>query len=421
MSFPLVCTVCKRPYEGPTDLYVCPHCGASIESPVAVGPEREDLKEVLRRGSSNGIWGYRPFLPVAEDVEPVTRGEGNTPLVHARNLGADFGLENLYIKNETLNPSGTYKDRFATVALSLEKARGTRAVALGSAGNAAAAVAAYSAVAGIECFILLPPGAVQERAWQNMSYGAHFIRSSGTISETIELVTAGQKAFGWKNVCTTMLHYPYGAEGYKTIAYEIGRDMKFKAPDFVISPVGGGIILSKVFRGFTEMLALGMIDKLPRFVGAQAAGCAPLVKAFEAGEKKTDTWQDPDTIAFAINDPVTFEGVTALDCLYRSNGLAVAVSDEEIVDAMRQCARREAILAEPASASSFAVARKLRRQGILREQDTVVCIATGSALRDLRLLSDAEHRPQAPVVGINDLEGLGRAIAFYKGLEEQDL
>lgn len=414
MSYPLVCTVCEKTYTGSREEYVCTYCGASIESPVAVSPDREDLKEVIRKGSFDGIWGYRPFLPVGDDVELLTLGEGNTPLLKAARLGREIGLDNLMLKNETVNPSGTYKDRFAAVALSLEKHAGTRAVALGSAGNAAAAVSAYSAVAGIPCFVLLPPGAVQERAWQNQSYGARFIRAeSGGVNDCIDMVMRGEKEFGWKNVSTTMLHQPYGAEGYKTIAYEIARQLRFEMPDYVICPVGGAILLSKVYRGFTEMLALGLIDRIPRMIAAQAEGCAPLVKAFKEGAKKTDFWENADTIAFAINDPVVFEGVTGLDVLRKSGGFAESVNDEEIVAAMRLCARTEAVLPEPASASVLALARKLAGDGRLKKTDRVLCVISGSALRDLKLL--AGEQPPAPQVRL-EVEEVRRAVAFYGGV-----
>ncbi len=414
MEFSLSCTICGKPYVGPTDEYVCTYCGGSIEPLVDLKTDPEGLKEILRRGSENGIWGYRKFLPVSEGIVPITRGEGNTPLIKTDRLGKEYGLENLYIKNETINPTGSYKDRFATVAITLEKAGGAKAVALGSAGNAAAAVSAYSAAAGIKCFILLPPGTAQERAWQNMSYGGNFIRAVGHVNDAIDLVVAGTKAFGWRNVCTTMLHHPYGAEGYKTIGYEVAKSMNFDVPDYIVCPVGGGILISKIYRAYTEMLKLGIIDHLPRMVAVQAEGCAPMVKAFNEKANQTEFWKDAKTIASSINDPVTFEGVTALDVLYRSGGFAVSVTDEEILIAMRMSASREAILAEPASATVLAAVKNLASNGIFARTDKIVCVATGSALRDLKLL--AGEMPQAPQVGQKDLNELTKAVAYYGGI-----
>ena len=202
------CTVCHKPYIGPKNHYVCTYCGASIESPVDLKKDPDHLRDVLRKGSEDGIWGYRDFFTVPEDAQPVTMGEGNTPLIHTDRLGAFYGMKNLYLKNETLNPSGTYKDRFATVAMTLAKEDGIKQVAIGSAGNAAAAVAAYAAKADMECFIMLPPGAVKERAWQNMAYGGHFIYGLGGVNDCVKMAEDGEAIFGWKNMCTTMMNNP---------------------------------------------------------------------------------------------------------------------------------------------------------------------------------------------------------------------
>lgn len=406
------CTVCHKPYEGPTNHFVCPHCGGSIESPVDLAKNPEHLRQVLREGSDEGIWGYRDFFCVPEETKPVTMGEGNTPLLHTERLAQEYDMSGLYLKNETLNPSGTYKDRFATVAMTLAKADGIREVAIGSAGNAAAAVAAYAAKAGMECYIMLPPGAVKERAWQNMAYGGHFIHGMGGVNDCVAMAEDGEAVFGWKNMCTTMMNNPLACDGYKTIAYEIARSMKFDAPDYVICPVGGGIIVSKVYKGFEEMKALGMIDRLPKMIAVQAAGCAPLVKAYDEGKHATEKWENGDTIAFAIFDPVTFEGVTALDTVRRSGGMAIAIPDDEILDAMRACAKLEAVIPEPASAATIAAAAKLHREGVIGDRDRTVCVLTGSGLRDLKLF--AREGVQVPQVQPGDMDALRRAVAFYQ-------
>ena len=411
----LICTVCEKPYEGSHHEFICTHCGASIEPRQRLSPDREDLKKIIREGSENGIWDYRPLLPVEDGVQPLSLGEGNTPLIRAERLGQELGIDHLLLKNETLNPSGTYKDRFATVALSLEKDAGTRAVALGSAGNAASAVAAYSAIADIPCFVLLPSGAVQERAWQVQSYGARFIRAAdGGINDCIDIAVRGEEAFGWKNVSTTMLHHPYGAEGYKTMAYEMARQLDFEMPDYVVCPIGGAILISKLYRGFTEMQDLGLIDRIPKLIAVQAEGCAPFVKAFKEGARKTDFWENADTIAFAINDPVVFDGVTGLHAVRSSGGFAEAASDGEIIAAMRQCARTEAVLPEPASATTLAVVKNLLADGRLKKTDKVLCIITGSALRDLKLM--AGEQPDAPRVHNLSMDDVRKAIAYYGGI-----
>jgi len=412
----LRCSVCHQPYQGSTHHYVCPHCGGSIECPVDLKKEPEKLRRILRQGSPKNIWGYRPFFAVSEEAEPVSMGEGNTPLILAKRLGAACGLADLWLKNETLNPSGTYKDRFATVAMTLARAQGITRTAIGSAGNAAAAVAAYAARAGIECFIMMPPGAVKERAWQNMSYGGYFIYGMGGVDDCVHMAEEGEESLGWKNMCTTMMNNPLACDGYKTIAYEIARDLDFQVPDHVVCPVGGGIIISKIYKGFEEMHALGLIGRLPHMIAVQAAGCAPLVKAFQEGREKTEKWEHGQTIAFAIFDPVTFEGVTALDTVRRSGGTAVAVEDEDILSAMRDCARMEGVIAEPASAATVAAAAALRRTGAIGERDQVVCVLTGSGLRDLKLL--AGDMSQVPCVQPGDVAALERAVEMYEAKKD---
>jgi threonine synthase len=362
--------------------------------------------QVIKKGSSRseGIWGYRPMFPGFTNVMPVSMGEGNTPLCHAGTLGKVYGIKTLLLKNETVNPTGTYKDRFASLALSLFCSEGAKSVALGSAGNAGSSVAAYAAKAGIPCYVILPDGGVFARAQQAMSYGAHFIRCKGEVNDCIDLVEQGVSRYHWRNASTTMLHNPLASEGYKSIVYELFEQMSQTVPDVILCPIGGGILISKIFRALRELISLGLTQRMPRLVGVQAAGCAPVVRAFEQGSKVTSVWENPKTIAGSINDPVTFEGITALHVIRESAGTAVAVNDEEILAAMRLCASKEAILAEPASAVTLAAAANLRKSGWIRPMDSVVCVITGSALRDLPLLSGGTQ--EAPSVHPGNLEEL---------------
>lgn len=251
-----------------------------------------------------------------------------------------------------------------------------------------------------------------------MSYGGHFIYGMGGVNDCVVMAEDGETIFGWKNMCTTMMNNPLACDGYKTIAYEIARSMHFDVPDNVICPVGGGIIISKVYKGFEEMKALGLIDRLPKMITVQAAGCAPLVKAYQEGKHATEKWENGDTIAFAIFDPVTFEGVTALDTVRRGGGTAVAIPDEDILEAMRTCTRLEAVIAEPASAATIAAAVKLCGEGVIKPDDKTVCVLTGSGLRDLKLFAN-EHA-EVPEVQPGDMDALRRAVAFYQAKEETE-
>jgi len=414
MSVKFVCTVCAAPYNETADRYVCPHCGGSIEPILELSSDRTDLIEILEKGSSReqGIWGYRKFFPGFENVEAVTLGEGGTPLIRANALQKEYGIDSLWLKNETLNPSGTYKDRFATLALSWYKAQNASAVALGSAGNAGSAVAAYSAKAGIPCYVVLPAGGVFARAQQAMSYGARFIRANGEVNDCIELIEKGVSTFGWKNACTTMLHNPLASEGYKTLVYELFAQLGNTLPDVILCPIGGGILISKVYRACRELIALGLAEKMPRLIGVQAAGCPPVVWAIENGETNTPVWQNPATVAGSINDPVTFEGVTTLHVIRQSGGDAVAVTDEEIIEAMRLCSSKEAVLAEPASAATLAAVKKLTESGKIDRSEKIVSIITGSALRDLPLFDTGA---EAPTVDPSNEQDMQKAIEFYRG------
>ena len=413
MSVDLICSKCGKPYNGRTDRYVCPFCSGSIEPKLELSPEREDLIGIIRKGGAEGpgVWKYRAFFPGLEEVEPISMEEGGTPLMHAGAVGEAYGLSELWLKNETANPSATYKDRFASLAISQYAHEKAPAVALGSAGNAGSAVAAYAAKAGIPCYVILPAGGVFARAQQAMAYGARFIRADGEVNDCIDLIEKGVSQFGWKNACTTMLHNPLASEGYKTIVYEMFLQLGEKLPDMIVCPIGGGILISKMYRACKELIALGLAEKMPRLVGVQAAGCPPVVWAIENGAEETPVWKDPATIAGSINDPVTFEGVTALHVIRQSNGLAVSVTDEEILEAMKLCASKEAVLAEPASAATLAAVKKMKEAGQIRPDEKVVTIITGSALRDLPLFSDPGK--EVPFVHPGNEEEMKQAMAHY--------
>ncbi|MGI5963753.1 MAG: threonine synthase [Lawsonibacter sp.] len=415
-EYRLVCSVCGKPFTGHAEPYVCDACGGLLEPEFDLAGQAEHYREVIRNGCKAGVWDYRELLPIDAQEEAVTLGEGNTPLLQAQRLAKVVGVEQLYLKNETLNPSGTYKDRFATLALSIEKAKKTPAVALGSAGNAAAAMAAYSAKAAMPCFVLLPPGAVAERGWQVRGYGANLIRMEHTIDDCINMAKQGEELFGWKSLTTNMLTNPLPSDAYKTVGYEIGKQMDYKMPDWIIVPVGGAALFNKIYKGCKDMLELGLIDKMPHFVGAQAAGCAPMVDAYQKGLKKPGIWPGvPETIAFAIADVCVYDGVTAMDILEKTGGCAESATDEETLEAMHLIASKEAVVAEPASACSVACARKLVAKGVIKPTDSVLCVLSGNGMRDLKLMEQGQK--EVPFVKHHDVEAVKEAVHNY--LKEQ--
>ncbi len=411
-NFRLVCSVCGMPSDQKKSPYTCPNCGGLLEPEFDLNGQAEHYREVICDGCRTGVWDYRDLLPVDDEVIPVTLGEGNTPLLRAERLAKIIGVDELFLKNETLNPSGTYKDRFATVALSIEKAKKTPAVALGSAGNAAAAVAAYSAKANMPCFVILPPGAVAERGWQVQGYGANLIRMEYTIDDCINMAKEGEAIFGWKSLTTNMLTNPLASDGYKTLGYEIGKQLKFRMPDWIVIPVGGAALFNKIYKACKDMFDLGLIDKIPRFVGAQAAECAPLVDAYQKGLKKPAVWDGvPQTVAFAIADVCVYDGVTALDIIEKTGGCAVAATEEQIMEAMHLIASKEAVVAEPASACSVACARNLIARGDIKSSDSVLCILSGNGMRDLKLMR--EGFKEVPYVKHNDRDAIKVAVRDY--------
>ena len=406
-TYALACSICSRPYEGDGAERSCPQCGGQLEPVLDLASRAAEAAAAVTDGCRSGVWDYRPLLPVEGLTSVVTLGEGRTPLIPSDRLARRLDVGELLLKDETKNPSGTYKDRFATLALSIEASRGTAAVSLGSAGNAASAVAAYSAKAGIPCYVFLPPGATAERALQVRSYGARLIQMGATIDDCISAALACQERFGWKTMTTNMLTNPLPSEGYKTIAYELARQMEFSVPDWIIVPVGGGALINKIAKGYAELQQLGLISGTPRFAAVQAAGCAPLVDAFRRGLKEPEVWPSvPQTVAFAIADVRTYDGVTTLHALSSSGGTAIAVPDDKILEAAHWIAESEAILAEPASAATVAALKLLREQELVGPSDRVVCILSGNGMRDLRLLGHRDTDP--PRFAAGDLDGVAR-------------
>ena len=416
-EYSLICSVCKTPYHGSGPLFICEQCGGQLEPLATLSSQA--ARDVIQSGCNSGLWDYASLLPVPKDIHPFSLGEGNTPLVKAKNLESFLGLSTLFLKNETLNPTGTYKDRFSSLALSLKHTRPSandskacHAVALGSAGNAAASVSAYAALAQIPCFVLLPPGAVAERGWQIQNYGAHLIHVEHTIDDCIQMVNQGKTLFGWTSLTTNISMNPLACEGYKTIAYEIGKQLSYSMPDWIVVPVGGAALLCKIYQGCQQMLSLGLIDRMPRFVGAQAAACAPLVDAFEKSLTVPQKWPGtPHTVAFAIADVCVYDGVTALDVLQKTNGCAIAASEEEILEATHLIASKEGILSEPSSACTLACVKKMLHAGLIQPSERVLCVLSGSGLRDLRLLSDTN--PTVPYVHFHDFSALRRMVEPY--------
>jgi threonine synthase len=325
------------------------------------------------------MWRYAELLP---DAEPVSLGEGFTPLLRSRQY------PNVLIKDEGLNPTGTFKARGLCMAVTMARSYGLGKLAIPSAGNAAGALAAYAAAAGIEAHIFMPRDVPQANLVECETYGAHVTLVDGLISDCARIVDQRKQAEGWFDVST--LKEPFRVEGKKTMGYEVAEQLGWKLPEAIIYPSGGGVGLIGMWKAFEELEALGWMGaERPKMVAVQSAGCAPIVKAFHEGKKVSETWPQPATIAAGLRVPKAYGDYLILDILRRSQGTAVAVSDDEILGAVRDWAAEEGIFAAPEGAASLAAYRRLLADGFLKPEDRVVVFNTGSGLKYIDVLASA--------------------------------
>lgn len=393
------CLGCKARFPSDRVLYSCPACGGTLHVDFNFSGREEEARQLLRAApDARGMWRYAAFLPVSPATPPVTLGEGDTPLVRAPNLGRALGLKNLWLKNESLNPSGTFKDRCMAVAYTKTREAGGKGMILGSAGNAAAAASAYAARGGMPCYVLVPESTPRERVVHNLLYGARVILVKGTVNDCIDMASEVMNGLKLHNATTAAAHNPYQAEGPKTIAYETARQLDWLAPDWVLTPIGGGGILTSMWRGFSDALTLGLIQKIPKMAGVQALGCSAVFNAFRDGKKPGEIVRvpAPKTIAVAIADPLPLDGKTALTAIYASGGASAGLEDGEILAAQALLARSEGVIADPASSCTIGGIGHLVRQGRIKPEETVVAVITGTGLKDLRLAGESIAPP--PVI-----------------------
>jgi len=369
------CVGCGKIYENDVRSYVCIKCSNLLElvkdSPVS----RTGL---YGESTQPGIWRYRKALPIEHDVKAVSLSEGGTPLVSVSRIGAKFGLKGLHVKNEGQNPSGSFKDRGMTVAVTRAVQGGSKLLICASTGNTAASMAAYAARAGVTAMVTVPAGKVASgKLAQVYAYGAKIIRVEGDFDAAlaITLKVAGEI----KELSVMNSVNPYRIEGQKTNAYEIYEQLRFTVPDYVVLPVGNAGNISAIWKGFKELREWGISSTLPKMVAVQAAGAQPIVEAIQHGRDSVIAVQ-PKTIASAINigNPASWK--KALAAIRDSKGTALAVTDEETIAARMDLASSEGIFVEPASAVPIAAVKKL--MGKIERDATVVCICTGNGLKD---------------------------------------
>ena len=398
----LECSLCKQSYAADRVQHLC-SCGG----PLLV---RYDLEAIRRtwnpahlREGPNSMWRYAPILPPANE-SIVTLGEGMTPLIRAPRLGARLGAHDLWIKDEGLNPTGSFKARGLSCAVSMGVELGVRKMAIPSAGNAASALAAYAAAAGIEAYIFMPRDVPQANYIECMAFGAIVTLVDGLISDCAKLVTAGAAEHGWYDVST--LKEPYRIEGKKTMGYEVAEQFGWQLPDAIFYPTGGGVGMIGMWKAFEEMEALGWIGaQRPKMIAVQVEGCQPVVRAFDLGQARSQFWENASTVAAGLRVPKPLGDFLILDAVRASGGTALAVSDEALLDAGIQLAREEGIFAAPEGAACVAALENLLASGFLKPAERVVIYNTGAGLKYLEA-----YATRFPRTGSGEQDKLGGLI-----------
>ena len=392
----LACPKCGHVPASRT-VFQCSHCGSILEVHVSTDHLGSADLDRMRASRDRSIWRWFEFLPLEKRSSIVSLGEGTTPLIHAARLGDKLGLANLYLKNDTLLPTGSLKDRSNSVGLSVAKELGFMTAAVMSTGNAAASVAAYSAAAGIKSIVMVPAGTAPSKIIQARAYGAKVLVVAGDFDyEVAALYKAAVQEFGWYDCLSSN---PYRDEGKKSYAYEMVDQLDGHVPDWVIHPTAGGTGVYAMWKGYREFLTLGWIDRAPKLVAAQSEAAAAIVAAFEKGSINVEPVVARATVAESIQvgNPVSL-GWRALAALRDSGGTAVALSDREILEAQTLIGHLAGIFAEPAAAISVAAAKKLRRDGVIGRGETVVCNLTGHGLKQPEAIPDTEMTPIPPTL-----------------------
>ncbi len=386
------CQNCKQTYPY-GNVTVCDKCGGIVTI--------KYTEDYLRRADAvkdqqeeKSIWNYAYALPEIHKENIVSFREGGTPLVKSREIARILHMNQLYLKDETKNPTGSFKDRAISVCVSAAKEMGCNGIVAASSGNGGAATSAYGVKGNFPTIVFVPESTPQGKIAQAITYGGKIIKVKGNFSKSFQAAKQLAKEREYMNVSTTFMN-PWGIEGYKTLSYEM-FDSLGKVPDVVIVPVGDGPILYGVYKGFMELKKMGKADRIPKLVCAQAKGCSPISNAWIEG-RKVKACENPHTIASAISDPLEGyeeDGNLTVRTIHKTNGYACALSDKEIIEAGRLLACQEGIYVEPSSAVAIAALIQLKNKEIIGENDVCVCVLTGHGLKDSNAyISDSSELP----------------------------
>ncbi len=375
----LECSRCKKSFPSGQLVNLCA-CGGPLLARYDLSRAAKTLSLEALRDRPPTMWRYEELLPAAG--EPVTLGEGMTPLVHAQRLGARMGLGRLYVKDEGLNPTGSFKARGLSAAVTRAKELNAKKLATPTAGNAGGALAAYAARAGLAAIVVMPADTPEANEIECRAAGAEVVKLDGLISDCGRYVAERGPREGWYEVTT--LKEPYRIEGKKTMGFEAWEQLGGKLPDVILYPTGGGVGMIGMWKAFAELEALGLCGaKRPRMVTVQASGCAPVVRAFDQGAAASEPWENASTIASGLRVPKALGDFLVLAAVRESGGTAVAVTDAEIVAEARALAAEEGIFAAPEGAAGIAAVRKLAERGWIARDEVVVAYNTGSGYKYL--------------------------------------
>jgi threonine synthase len=378
----LACTLCGKVHDATVPQNVSPCCNKPLFAHYDLAAAARTLTRDALRSREKSLWRYREVLPVRDAADIVTLGEGMTPLLPAPRLGARHGMTSLFIKDEAQNPTGSFKARGMTTAVSMAKQFGSRKLAVPSAGNAAGALAADAARAGMEAHIFMPRDTPRANIIECEQMGAHVTLINGLITDCGAEVARRKQAEGWFDVST--LKEPYRAEGKKTLGYELAEQLDWRLPDAILYPTGGGTGLIGMWKAFDEMQKLGWIgSQRPRMYTVQATGCQPIVRAFDAGEKFAAEHLGAQTKASGLRVPKAIGDFIMLDALRSSGGGAIAVSDEEMIACTKEVGAAEGVFPAPEGAACYAALKTLLASSRIKPTETVVLFNTSTGLKYL--------------------------------------
>ncbi len=381
----LECALCSKIFEAGKVHNLC-ECGGPLLVRYDLARIRESWSRDSVHQGPNSMWRYAPVLPPQRPESIVSLGEGMTPLVRTSRLGRRVGASDVWVKDEGLNPTGSFKARGLSCAVSMAVELSIRKVAIPSAGNAASAMAAYAAAAGIESHIFMPRDVPQSNFIECKAAGSHVTLIDGLISDCAKIVAAGQSTEGWFDVST--LKEPYRIEGKKTMGYELAEQLNWELPDVIFYPTGGGVGIIGMWKAFAEMETLGWIgSKRPKMIAVQVEGCQPVVRAYNRGDKRSDFWENASTVASGLRVPKPLGDFLILNAVRESGGTAIAVSDRELIDAGVQLATDEGMFIAPEGAACVSALEKLLASGFLSPSERIVIYNTGSGVKYLEAYS----------------------------------